>query len=186
MAKYTLVDEKTSLFKIQGDYRFSPGWRGTFALLFPVVALVQFFYVDPLWLAIVVAVLLLAVAFVGWSAFYEYQFDTIERKYRVALRLPFGEYGDWIKITRLDCQNITFQEYQQEFTFHFLNLYKTHVDEKVFSLRLMNADGSYRTLAETVHFESVPAMLGLGRKLGEIYNVQFVDLVKDLVRRGRA
>lgn len=169
-------------FSIKGDPCFSPGLRAFCALIIPIIVLVQFFYIEPLWLAIVIGILLLIFAFSFWSASYCYVFDASTKTFAKYKKWPFFSTGT-PRPLEISANYIAFQKYDQEYTFHFLNLYETHVPEVKFVLRLVNADGSFITLLETSCFESVPGIIMLGQLLEKCYNVPFKDFVKDLVRR---
>jgi hypothetical protein len=171
-------------YEILGDNRFAPAVRATCALILPIVAFVQFFVVNPLWLAILVAIIVLLVAAVGWSAQYVYEFDAGTKKMRKAVSLFGVKRGIWYDL-KVQCSVIAFLKYDQNYTFHFLNLYDTHVDETVFTVHLINEDGSFQTLVETARFESVANIIQFCKDLSEIYEVPFKDYVKSQVMRHR-
>ncbi|MBQ0029933.1 MAG: hypothetical protein MJZ24_00355 [Paludibacteraceae bacterium] len=173
------------MYQIKGDSCFSASWQSVFLLIFPLAAFVQFFFDYSLVLAIFIAVQLLIVAAIGWSAEYVYQFDEENKRFRKAVKIFWIIYGVWLPINP-QCKYLSLQMYEQTYTYRFLNLYSTSVGEHVFTVRFINADGTYRVLLETSSFDDVPQIIKLCQTLSEIYQIPFKDILKEQVKKLRS
>jgi hypothetical protein len=78
---------------------------------------------------------------------------------------------------------IAFQRYSEKVHFSYGGLYKRDVEDTVFELRVVYSGSDFRTLVSGRDFQSVAMMIQLGKILSLIYNVEFKDLVKGVVRK---
>ena len=175
-----------SLYTAEGDARFATSIRASLLFILPIVAIVQFFYVEPLWLAIVVAILIMFLLYLIFTAKYIYEFDGESKKFRKATEwLGKIRKGEWQELD-IKCNHISFQMYDDTYTMNFMNLSKNEVKETMYVLRLVNENGSYSTLLETPYFSALPSVLVMANALSKAYNVPFKDHIRNIVtKKGR-
>ena len=172
----------SNMLKILGDDVLTPALRTACILLLPIIAFVQFFFPYDLVYAIVIAVVLLVLGAVGFSLHYEYRYDVEKHLFSKSLLVLGHAFDQWHALN-LQCNYLSFQMYTQNYTINFLNIYSSGIDEKVFTIRAVNPDGSYRTLVETTDYKSIDKCLKLCNILAEKHNVPFKDFVKEMVKK---
>lgn len=170
------------ILKIMGDDVLAPTMRTACIFLLPLIAFVQFFFPYSLAIAIPIAVVLLVVGAVGFTAHYEYKYNAEKNLFSKSLVLLGFSSDNWYEINP-QSQYLSFQMFKQTFTFNFLNIYSTGIEENVFSIRAVNSDATYRTLVETTDYKSIPQCLQLCQILSEKHNVPFKDFVKEQVKK---
>lgn len=170
---------------VEGDCRFSPGLRTTCIFVLPVVAIVQFFFVDSLLLACCIAALILFIAALGWTAHYSYEFDSDNKKFRKSVvYLMCYKRGQWYDLHPTG-EYLAFQMYDHTYTFHFLNFFDTVVPEPVFTLRFVNASATFTTLLEVTDFNTLRSVLEMADSISKTYNIPFKDFVKGMAAKQR-
>ncbi len=170
---------------------FFPAW--TFALVFVLVILsvfgigYQIFiaykppFIEQLLVFIFAACNIVASAFVWFSKkFFEFNPDT--KQYRKGFRLPGWKLGEWqpLEIKRA---YIAFQRYEENVHYTYWGLYNKNVTDTVFELRIVYPDLTFKTLVNGRDFKSVATMIHLGKILSSIYDVEFKDFVKGVIRK---
>lgn len=174
----------SEIIKIQGDDVLAPTQRTACIFILPLLAFVQFFFPYSLAIAIPIAVILLVIGGLGFTAHYEYKYDVERNLYSKSL-VMFGFASDgWYELNP-SCQYLAFQMFKQSFTFKFLNIYSTGIEENVFTIRAVNPDATYRTIVETTDYKSIGACLKLCQILSEKHNIPFQDFVKEQVKKIR-
>ena len=169
---------------------FFPAW--VFALVFVLVVgsialmVYETFYFHqvgaPFWL---VGSCVFALFVSPSKKFFEFNPDTKECRKGFYWRLRYGKafkQGEWepLEIKRA-C--ISFQRYNENVHFNYGGLFKREVEDIVFELRIVYSSSVFRTLVSGRDFQSVAMMIQLGKILSLIYNVEFKDLVKGVVRK---
>lgn len=101
--------------------------------------------------------------------------------FKYGLHLFDFKLGKW-KPLEIKRAYIAFQRYNENVHFSYGGLFKRDVEDVVFELRIYS-NSTFRTLVSGRDFQSVAMMLQLGKILGLIYNVEFKDLVKGVVRK---
>jgi hypothetical protein len=112
--------------------------------------------------------------------FFEFNPDT--KQCRKGFRLFGFKLGEWEPL-EVKCAYIAFQRYNESVHFSYGGLFKFDVEDFVFELRLVNSSSNFRTLVSGRDFQSVAMMIQLGKILSLIYDVEFKDLVKGVVRK---
>jgi hypothetical protein len=112
--------------------------------------------------------------------FFEFNPDT--KQCRNGFYLFGFKLGEWEPL-EIKHAYIAFQRYSENVNFSYGGLFKRDVEDTVFELRLVYSDSNFRTLVSGRDFQSVAMMLQLGKILSLIYNVEFKDFVKGVVRK---
>ena len=102
--------------------------------------------------------------------------------FKYSLHLFDFKLGKW-KPLEIKRAYIAFQRYNENVHFSYGGLFKRDVEDVVFELRIYSDSTTFRTLVSGRDFQSVAMMLQLGKILSLIYNVEFKDLVKGVVRK---
>ena len=114
------------------------------------------------------------------KTFFEFNPDT--KQCREGYYLFGLKRGEWMPL-EIGRAYIAFQRYNEDVHYSYGGLFKQSVTDSVFELRLVYPDLTFKTLVNGRNFQAVAMMLQLGKILSLIYNVEFKDFVKGVVRK---
>lgn len=139
--------------------------------------LLNFFMKDFLLMVLLVAV---GVFFVFSRKTYD--FNPEKKQVRNAGHFYHWDWGEW-KEFYLDGSYLAFQRYEQTNNYSYGGIYERKVSEYVYDLRLVKQDGTFESIVSGSDFRCVSEIIVLGKKMGEVYGLNFNDYVREIVRK---
>ncbi len=92
------------------------------------------------------------------------------------------DWGEW-KDFCLEGSYLAFQRYEQTNNYSYGGIYERKVSEYVYDLRLVKQDGTFESIVSGSDFRCVSEIIVLGKKMGEVYGLNFNDYVREIVRK---
>jgi hypothetical protein len=174
---------------ITGDFFPSLAFVLAFILMVGAVVTVgyqMFFVYKPVFteqaLAFLFVAFSMAVCAVIWFSKKFFEFNPDTRQSRKGFYLFGFKSGKWLPL-EIGKAYIAFQRYTENIHFTYGGLYNKNVDDTIFEIRIVYPDLSFKTLVSGRDFKSVAMMIQLGKILSLIYNVEFKDYVKGVIRK---
>lgn len=166
---------KNITITIQTEDFFS-AWIYAACLVFLVFGGVWVYFFHNFIFLIVAIILSLIV----WFSKKYFEFDPTHKQYRNGMYLLGLKTGAW-KPLEINKGYLAFQHYGESVNYSFGGLFRTDIQEKIFELRVVFPDGSFRTLVTGRNVEAVKKMLELGKILGVLYRIEFKDYVRGTI-----
>jgi len=119
---------------------------------------------------------------VVWFSKKFFEFNPGTKQCRKGYYLFGLKRGEWTPL-EIGRAYIAFQRYNEDVHYSYGFFFKQSITDSVFELRLVYPDLTFKTLVNGRDFQSVAMMLQLGKILSLIYNVEFKDFVKGVIRK---
>jgi len=175
---------------ITGD--FFPAWALASAFVLVMIGVVvvgyeMLFIYEPVFIERLITFLFVAftiiVFVVIWFSKKFFEFNPDTKQCRKGFFLFGFKWGKWLPL-EIGKAYIAFQCYKENVHFTYGGLYNRDIEGTVFEIRLVYPDLSFKTLVSSGRdFKAVAMMLQLGKILSLIYNVEFKDYVKGVIRK---
>jgi len=170
---------------------FFPSWAFSLAFVLVVGAVVAVGYlmlfpfvlppVEQLIIYLFSAFSIIASALIWFSKKF-FEFDSETKQSRTGFYFFGFKTGKWQPL-EIGKAHIAFQRYSENIHLTYGGFFKQSAEDQVFELRLVYPDLSFKKLVSGRDFKSVAMMLQLGKILSLVYNVEFKDYVKGVIRK---
>jgi len=157
---------------------FLPPW--VYALSFVVIISVFVFaYLEFYFLAAVSLFFALKV----WFLRKIFEFNPATKQYRDGFLLSGFRWGEWKPLEISGNSHISFQSYNENVHYTYGGLFNQEVKDSIYEIRIIYPDLTFKTLVNGRDLQSVITMVRFGKLLSSIYNVKFIDHVKETISK---
>ncbi len=157
---------------------FFHAWVFAFLFVMLIAAIIAVYQIGA-YLFLAVSILL---SIITWFSKKFFEFNPDTKEYRNGFYLFGFKLGKW-KPLEIERGYIAFQRYDENVHYTYGGLFNKNVEDKVFELRLVYPDLTFKKLVNGRDFRSVAMMVQLGKILSLLYYVEFKDFVKGTVHK---